>query len=636
MPIDSQLALARDAIAGLCRRINLASLATSLLPLMTQRHLVLLLASVASAFTSAAAQRADSISAPVTGMHYAVSVTREAMMARQLGVVTTFEVAGTGTVLLSLPEWTPGAYEVGNFARWVNGFSAEENGAPLRWDKADKDTWRIRPTKAGRVTVSFHFLADTLDNAISWTKPDVALFNGTNLFMYPQGRSLDFASTVSITADADAKIATSMAAGSAPRTYRAGGYHELVDMPFLVGQFDMDSATISGKTVRYATYPAGSVTRDARATAWSQLKRIIPVESTVFGETPWDSYTLIQITDSSSQGYSGLEHSASHVDIVAPQFAGSESQPSLFAHEIFHAWNVKRLRPADMVPYAYDREQPTPWLWVSEGITDYYADLTESRAGLVDPGGFYALTGAKIGEIAATVPFALEDASINTWMHPKDGTEYSYYPKGSLAGFMLDIMIRDASDNKRSLDLVMRELYASTYKKGRGFTHDDFWGAVSRAANGKSFAEFERMYVDGREPYPWGTLLPVIGLRMAADSATRIGVTTGVDPAGMVRVLQVDPGSSAALAGVKPGDELVSVGDIAVSDQDFGAKFRLRYQGRPSGSALPLVVKRGTETVTLRGMLRYAPSAPRLAEDPAASARAVRLRNGILQGVTDR
>ena len=577
---------------------------------------------------------AQQVSAPISAVHYEVTATTEALADRKLGVITTFEVGGPGEVLLSLPAWTPGAYEISDFAKWVSGFSAQQNGADLRWDKVDFDTWRIRPKGAGKVTVSFDYQADTLDNAMSWTKPDFALFNGTNLFLYAEGRPLEFPSTVTVRADAAFRIATGLTSAGRRGEYKASNYHDLVDMPFFVGAFDLDSATISGKTVRYATYPAGYVKPAERTQAWDQLKRIIPAEVNVFGEAPWANYTLMQISDSSYGGYSGLEHSSSHVDIVGNGFVGGESQPSLYAHEIFHSWNVKRLRPADLVPYRYDRPQPTTWLWVSEGITDYYADLAEVRAGVVDAAGFYALTANKIAEIGTTVPFALEDASLNTWIHPKDGTEYSYYPKGSLAGLMLDITIRDASDNKRSLDTVMRELYETTFKKGHGFTHDEFWGAVSRAAGGKSFAEFEQKYVDGREPYPWDKLLPLAGLRMAPDSTPRIGVTTTVDPAGAVKVIETTPGSSAALAGVAVGDEIVTVGDIPVADQQFGAKFRLRYAGRATGSAFPIVVKRNGAAVTLQAKLLYAPGLPRLGEDPGASAKAARVRNGILQGLT--
>ena len=582
------------------------------------------------------AQSAPMTSAPISGITYAVTANKPALAARRLGVVMSFDVADSASVLLSLPAWTPGAYEISNFARWVSGFRPTEGGLELRWDKLDYDTWRLHPTRAGRVDVSFSYEADTLDNAMAWTRPDFALFNGTNVFMYPEGRPLDFASTVSIKTDAEFLIATGLTSGGAKGSFRAVNYHELVDMPVFVGRFDLDSTFIAGKAVRLATYPVGSVSGQARATTWEQLKRVIPIEVSVFGEAPWSNYTLMQITDSSTQGYSGLEHSSSHVDIVSAQGLGADFLPSLYAHEIFHSWNVKRLRPADMMPYRYDRPQPTTWLWVSEGITDYYADLAEVRGGVVDAAGFYALTAAKVDEIAHTVPFSLDDASLNTWIHPQDGTGYSYYPKGSLAGLMLDITIRDASNNKASLDGVMRELYETTYKKGRGFTHADFWGAVSRAGGGRNMDDFERRYISGREAYPWPAMLKTAGMRMVPDSTPRIGVSSGVDPAGTVRVLDLEAGGAAALAGVKVGDEMLKVGDIAVSDANFGAKFRLEYAGRPAGSPVPLTVKRGAETLTLRGALAYASSAPKLADDPAASAKAVRIRTGIFRGTTDR
>jgi predicted metalloprotease with PDZ domain len=589
---------------------------------------------------TASAQRGASdstVSAPVTAMRYEVRADREALEGRRLHVTTTFDVSSGATVLLSLPAWTPGAYELDDFARWISGFSVTQGGALLRWDKLDFDTWRLRPTRSGTVTVEFDYEADSLDNAMSWTRPDFALFNGTNLFLYPEGRPLDFPATVTVRTDSDLRIATGMPRGSAGRgSYRSDNYHDLVDMPFFVGLFDLDSATISGRTVRYATYPRGSVSREARATAWEQLRRIIPVEANVFGEVPWTTYDIMQIADSSYGGYSGLEHANSHVDIVAPGFIGSVFQPSLYAHEIFHAWNVKRLRPADLVPYHYDRRQPSPWLWMSEGVTDYYADLAQVRGGTVDAAGFYALTSAKIAEIEQTIPFALEDASVNAWIHPKDGTEQSYYPKGSLAGLMLDIIIRDASDGKRSLDGVMRELYQTTYKKGRGFGAADFWGAVSRAAGGRSFDDFHARYVDGREPYPWPETLRTIGLRLQPDSAPRLGVLSVADSTGGVRVSGLTPGAAGARAGLRVGDQLVSIGDVRVTNNFFADEFRAVYGRRAAGSALPIVVKRDGATLTLPGTLAFASTASRIADDPAAPARAVRLRNGILRGTTER
>ena len=234
----------------------------------------------------------------------------------------------------------------------------------------------------------------------------------------PRDAPLSFSSRVTVRTESDWRVATGMTSvrGAGDRTYSAATYHDLVDMPFFVGNFDVDSAQVSGKWMRFATYPVGSVTSTARQQAWDQLKRSVPPQVAVFGDVPWDNYTVLQIVDSTFQGASGLEHANSHVDIFSPVFIGSEFQPSLYAHEIFHAWNVKRLRPAELWPYQYDTPQPTPWLWVSEGITDYYADLALVRGGITSDSAFYAQTTDKINQVDAAGAIALEDASLNTWI----------------------------------------------------------------------------------------------------------------------------------------------------------------------------------------------------------------------------
>ncbi|HTE48277.1 MAG TPA: PDZ domain-containing protein [Gemmatimonadaceae bacterium] len=575
----------------------------------------------------------DSVSAPIRDVHYDVTFLRTNAERRSVDVTMTFATTGSGTVLLSLPAWTPGAYEISNFVRWVSAFDAAGDGRPIIWDKLDYDTWRIRPAGAKSVRISFRYTADTLDNAMAWAKPDFLLFNGTNVFLYAEGQPLEFPATVAVRTEPDWKVTSGMSAGATARSFSATNYHDLVDMPFFVGRYDLDSAQVVNKWVRFATYPAGSIAGPTRQTAWDQIKKVIPPEAAVFGETPWDNYTIMQIVDSAFGGASGLEHQSSHVDVLTPAYVGAEFQPSLYAHEIFHSWNVKRLRPSEMWPYQYSHPQPTPWLWVSEGITDYYADLAEVRGGVVDEKGFYALTAGKITEVMSGMPVSLEDASLNTWVHPVDGTEYVYYPKGSLAGFMLDIIIRDASDNKHSLDDVMRGLYQSTYKHGRSFTSTDWWAAVSAAANGKSFTAFQRRYIDGREPFPLDTVLSLAGMRARQERIPRLGVLTQQDPNGIM-VANVGDGTAAAAAGVKVGDYLISVGDIPVEDQQFGARMRAKYGASMEGAPLPIRIRRGTETLTLPGKLQFGAGDYVVEADPAASAKAVRVRSGILKGTT--
>lgn len=596
---------------------------------------IITVALAASIGSPEAGGQSTATSAPITGVSYEVTFTRANAERRLVSSVMSFTVGGTAPVILSLPAWTPGAYEISNFARNISAFSAEESGTSLSWDKLDPDTWRIRPQSAGEVTVRFDYQADSLDNAFTWSRPDFLLFNGTNLFLYPEGRGFDFPATVNVSTETGWKIATGMPSAG-PRRFAASNYHDLVDFPFFVGQFDMDSAQISGTWVRFATYPAGSVSGGARVAVWEGLKLLIPAEVRVFGEVPWTTYSILQIMDPSYSGGSGLEHQNSHVDVLGPGMLGTPVLPSLYAHEIFHAWNVKRLRPSDLWPYRYDQEQPTPLLWISEGITDYYADLAEVRGGVFSAIEFYAATNEKIDQVASLPPTALEDASLSTWIHPRDGAEYIYYPKGSLAGLLLDIIIRDASDNRHSLDDVMRELYNTAYKKNRGFTSNEWWSAVSKAANGKSFTDFNARYIDGREPYPWDAVLPLAGMRLARDTIKepRLGIGTVADSTGL-HVTEVVPGSAAEAAGVHLGDLLMSVGGLSADDPAWSAKFRGKYSRAPEGLPIPIVVKRGGQDLTLSAKLRYAFRVEsRVAEDRRASSKARRVREGILRGTT--
>ena len=566
---------------------------------------------------------------------YQLKFTRVTAASRMVDVTMRFSVAAPGPVELSLPSWTPGAYEVSNFAREVTDFGATQGTTALRWDKRDFDTWRIQAGTAGAVAVHFLFVADTLDNAMAWAKPDFVFLNGTNLFLYPEGSDLMFPATVSVETEPDWRV-VSAAHQTGPARFDAPNYHDLVDMPFYIGHFDVDSAMIDGVRHRVASYPAGAFKGPPRDLFWSQLKTMVPAMTRVFAETPWPDYTTFLVFDSAYGGGSALEHQSSHLGIYSPEFIGTPILASITAHEIFHAWNVKRLRPAEMVPYRYDQPEPTPLLWVSEGITDYYADLALVRAGIVDSTAFLNLTVGKIVEVAVAPAVALEDASLSTWIHPVDGTATIYYPKGSLAGFLLDILIRDASDDRASLDEVFRSLYQSAYKAGRGFTTEQWWATVTKVAGRDIFADFANRYIDGREPFPWARVAPLAGFRAAADTIRdpRLGVgTSSADQKEIVST--VTPGSAAALAGILAGDQLISLGDLKV-DPNFGPAYRARFRTRV-GEKIPVVVMRNGQPLTLTLTVRVEEQIDqRLEYDRRPSLKAARIRNGILRGTVER
>jgi len=223
---------------------------------------------------------------------------------------------------------------------------------------------------------------------------DITFFNGTNVLLYPEGRGFSFPATVRITTEPDWRVATGMhpAAGGG---YTERNYHDLVDMPFFVGAFDYESAMVGGLNARLATYPAGTLSGAAREAFWADYLRMFAPQAAVFGETPYDNYTTMMVFDSAAQGGSAREHQSSHLGLYTPEGIGQRWVSSVTAHEMFHAFNVKRLRPVEMAPYRYDVPQPTPWLWVSEGITDYYADLTLLRGGIADSAEFLSTTGGE-------------------------------------------------------------------------------------------------------------------------------------------------------------------------------------------------------------------------------------------------
>ena len=318
------------------------------------------------------------VSAPITDVSYEITADSAAVGRRQLGVAMSFHVASAGPVILALPAWSPGHYTLLWFARRVSQFTSTLNGAPLDWRKVDYQTWEIRPRSAGTVRVTFQYLADAVDRAVAWTAPNFAFFNGTNVFLYPVGRGFEWPARVTVRTEPSWRVTTGMDPVPGNNNFTAGNYHDLTDMPFYVGRFALDSTQIANRWVRLAWYPASSLTPVRRDRTFGWLKKFVPAHAAVFGEAPFRNYTLFQRSDTVVNG-GGLEHQSSQVDEVLSSQLDANYLPGLYSHEFFHAWNVKRLRPADLVPYRYDDAQPTPWLWVSEGITSYYGDLLLAR-----------------------------------------------------------------------------------------------------------------------------------------------------------------------------------------------------------------------------------------------------------------
>jgi len=509
---------------------------------------------------------------------------------RAFRVTAQFPVpAGRDTLLVSLPAWTPGSYEILNFARYVHSFAAATaEGRPLFWDKLDKDTWRIATAGARQVVLTFETNPDSIALELCRIGPDFAYLNGADLFPYPEGAGFDFPADVEFDVPAGWRVATGLSPAGRPGAYHAASYHDLVDSPAFLGHFALDSVTVDGRTVRLAIWPDSALTPAVWDSVGESLRRIAAMGDRMMGGPPYDDYTVFVYAPPDELTWAGgLEHRNSQFDIISMDYFATDRRRGilgeftrpLLAHEFFHLWNVKRIRPAAMWPYDYAHEQYTPLLWWSEGVTDYYADVTLARSGLWSPAAFVASASSNAQQVerAAEIVSA-EDASVDTWTRPTwvDEAQY-YYPKGSLLGLMLDIEIRAATANAHSLDDVMRALLTDFWRQQRGFTTADLLALVRPWYPGVD--DFYRRYIQGREPLPYETVLRLGGIAAAVQETRTLllGLSVEKPVEGGVLIAAVAPGSLAESAGLMPGDVLVRLGDVATSGLSWPALFRARY-----------------------------------------------------------
>ena len=526
---------------------------------------------------------------------YTVSVPDPA--ASRFHVTAEFTNIAQPTLDLALPTWTPGWYTVENYAKNILRLRiVGPDGATLGHTMPRKATWRVRTAGLSRITVEFEYLATVLSLNTAKLTRDMGFFTGTELFLEPVGHRAG-PITVHFQLPADWKIAAALRETSDPMTYTAADYDELVDAPVQLGHFDVTRFEAGGKPHYFVAQPAGSwdATKTARFT--DLIAKIVRTDSAIFGSLPYDKYLYFyHFARPESNAGGALEHLNSHVTMAASPATTPEQLIGTVAHEYFHLWNVKRIRPVEMWPYDYSREQETPQLWVSEGFTNYYGSLSELRAGINPRATFltdYAGAIRAIEENEARKYISPAEASSSTWLGYDTPVAFgiSYYPWGQVLGGLLDLSVRHDSRGKSGLDDVMRALWREHYLKGRGFAAPEFEAIVSRLA-GRSYADFFQRYVWGTQIAPYDTILGYAGYRLerASQAVGLIGVQTDFLADG-VKVTAVTPDGAAAAAGVQVGDILVSV------DGRPWAQGGVRDK---PGAAVTLVVQRAGAPMSLK------------------------------------
>ncbi|MFN2501155.1 MAG: M61 family metallopeptidase [Pyrinomonadaceae bacterium] len=468
---------------------------------------------------------------------------------------------------LKMPVWTPGSYLVREFARHVQGFTAKNQaGADLAWRKISKNTWQVDTAGAKELSVRYRVYSNELTVRTNELNDEHAFWNNAALLFFIKD-NLHVPSTVSVMPFGEWKVATGLPSSGGANTFRAENYDVLYDSPFEVSNFKEFRFEVQGKPHRYVVSGEGNYDLPQLA---ADTAKIVEEAYKIFGELPYNDYTFIL----NLRGGGGLEHLNSTA-LQANRFSFKpesryKSFLGLVAHEFFHAWNVKRIRPDALGPFDYENENYTRLLWVAEGTTAYYESVLLRRAGLITDKEFLTSKATQIKQLQerpGRFETSLEEAGFDAWIkyYRQDenaiNNQISYYDKGEIVSMMLDISVRTASGGAKSLDDVLRHLYAEFFKKGKNYTSADFQKTAELMA-GRSLGDFFARYVRGRAEIDYSDIVKGIGLQLATTPTKGQRAYIGADLVeenGRLSIRTVPASTPAYEQGLNTGDQIVAV-----------------------------------------------------------------------------
>jgi predicted metalloprotease with PDZ domain len=469
---------------------------------------------------------------------------------------------------LKMPVWTPGSYLVREFARHVQGFRVlNGTGGELSWQKTGKNTWRVNAKGARDITVKYSVYSNELTVRTNELNDEHAFWNNAALLMYPGGQ-LGTGSKIKVVPYSDWRVATALQPeGAEAHLFRAPNYDILYDSPFEVSDFKEISFDVRGKKHRIVVSGEGNY--DLKRLAGDAAK-IIDAAISIFGEVDYPDYTFIV----NLRGSGGLEHlnsSALQVDRFA--FTSETKYKSfleLLAHEYFHVYNVKRIKPDVLGPFDYENENYTRLLWVAEGATVYYARLLLLRSGVINRDEYLNQISASIEQLQnrpGRFETSLEEASFDAWIkyYRQDenavNNQISYYDKGEIVMMMLDATIRASSNGTKSLDDVMRYLYKEFFKNGKNYTSEDFQKASEMMA-GTRLEDFFAKYVSGKADIEYAAILGPVGIDVQAKQENPGKAYLGanlIEENGRLNIRSIPAGTPAYEQGLNARDQIVAV-----------------------------------------------------------------------------
>ncbi|HEX5410970.1 MAG TPA: PDZ domain-containing protein [Terriglobia bacterium] len=483
-----------------------------------------------------------------------------------IGVTMDVPGAGAGTEF-QIPAWN-NLYQIRNFVRDVQGVEAQCQGqsAPLR--RVDINTWSSDEGCANlEIRYEVYANQDSVFSAILDSRH--ALLNFALLLFYlPNERQR--AVRVKFLLPQDWNLITMLDDGPSPGEYQAPDYDCLVDSPAEAGKFQEYDYVQAGAQYRIAVDGEQDLYSPKRLL--KALKKITSTETTLMQDVPFKRYTFLFFFAEKGEG--GMEHrDGTAISIPADRMrAGLDTLEVIAAHEFFHLWNVKRIRPQGLEPIDYIRGNDTSDLWFSEGVTSTYAQLALLRSALIDSKQFYAHLAGEIGQLRSRPARNLqsaEESGREAWLekypdYSRPERSISYYNKGELLGYLLDLAIRHASDNRYSLDDVMRQLNRDFAMRGRCFSDADLENIVAQMSPAFPVKEFFRSNIDGTGDLDYGKYLGYAGLELKIETkeVPDLGFNSLQAFEGPIQVESLVPGSSAQKAGLQAGDVLLEMNGV--------------------------------------------------------------------------
>ena len=489
----------------------------------------------------------------------------------------TIENVTGDTLEIQLPAWRPGRYELGNFAKNVQKWQATDaKGNPLAFQKVTKDRWVVQTSNTSTVKVAYNYYANELNAGSTLYDEQQLYMNPVNCMLYTIGREEE---PIEITFDLpeDYEIATGLTQVEQHR-FQASGFQQLADCP-LIASNSLQHHTFEVNQVLFHLWFQGEVKPD-----WDRLTTdfigYTKAQFAAFGSFPVSEYHyLFQIVP--YRHYHGVEHQNSTVISLGPSYdimgRRYDDLLGVSSHELYHTWNIKNIRPAEMLPYDFSKENYSELGYVAEGVTTYYGDLMLYRGGVFNQVQYHKELDNQIQrhmDNFGRYNLSVAESSFDTWL---DGyvqgipdRKVSIYTEGCLLALIADIQIMQATDNDASLNDVMRLLYQRFGQTNQGYTAADYQATLEEVS-GVSFADFFEKYVRGTQPiYPLledalayvGCIVEDKPSKNAAESMLGVKVLL---KDGKTVVQKLYPGGLADQAGISLGDQVLAVNGFEVN-----------------------------------------------------------------------